>query len=94
METSVKLKTIKKDSIIKIEISDFFYSKLQKLFFYLSKDQEATLKSIIELKDREPANDLEESLVTVLALIYEVEAKAQQQGFLQDTEVPVPTSKN
>lgn len=91
----VTLKTIKPGSTIKIEVGEGFYSRFQKLFFWVTgKDQERAVKTIHALKDREPIDEFENHLVTMLSLIYEIEAKAEDQDCLEEKSFPVPDKVN
>lgn len=87
-QDTIKIKTIKSGSIIDIKVGDRFYQRIQQLFFwYSNKDQERAIKTIELLKTREPVDDFENHFLTLLSLIYEIEARAEEQGHLQDTEV-------
>lgn len=89
--TTVKLKVFKPDSVIKIDISHEFYGRIQKLlFWHAGKDHEKALKAIEALKSRDPQDDFETHICTILALIYEIESKASEQNCLEEKNFKVP----
>ena len=43
-----------------------------------------------ELKTREPKDEYEYHMMTLLVLLHEIESEAQKQGILEDMEIDVP----
>lgn len=95
MNDKIILKKIKLGSTIKIEVNEGFYQRFQQLFFWITgKDQEKAIKAIHALKEREPQDEFENHLVTMFALIYEIEARAEEQGFLEEKSFSIPDKTN
>jgi len=89
---SIKLRVIKENSIVKIDIGDGFHVRIQQLLFYILKDHpaEEVILAIENIKTKEPANDFEYHLLTLLTLIYANESAFEVAGCLTDKEAPVP----
>lgn len=89
-QSSPKIKMIKQDAIIKIEIGTEFLQKLQHLLLYITNDitteQLEDYKKIIEEK-REFTEDWMQPLSTVSILLREIEMKAVEQGFTYDADI-------
>lgn len=93
MEKTIKLKTIKPTAIINIEVGAGFYKRVQDLFFwYVKQDEEKAIKAIENLKTQDPQDIFENHLLTLISLIYEIEQKANDQSFIEDTDFPIPQS--
>ena len=88
METP-KIKMIKNDAIIKIEIGTEFLQKLQHLLLHITNDvsneQLEEYKKLIEEKE-ELTEEWMESLYTISVLLREIETKAIEQGFTYDID--------
>jgi hypothetical protein len=91
MNKKLKFKGIPFDSIIKIEVSGGFTARLQELAVYhLSQKTPEEVNEIIEkIKTKEPENEYEYHLLTLLVLIHEIESESKKQGILKDMEVEV-----
>jgi hypothetical protein len=88
-----KIKVIKDDALIKVDIGALFYARIKELLFWYGTQipEEEFRKSMLELRTREPQNDFEYHLLTLLALVQEVEKKADEQGFMEEQEFIPPT---
>lgn len=78
------------DKIVTVEISGGFYARISELLLHHTggKDMKDLAKVIAELKDREPENDFEYHLITLLTLIGSIEKSAKDQDLLVFKEVP------
>jgi len=88
-----KIKVIKDDALIKIDIGALFYARIKELLFWYGTQvpEEEFRKSMLELRTREPQNDFEYHLIALLALVQEIEKKADEQGFMEEQEFIPPT---
>lgn len=70
------------DALINIQVSGSFYKKLYKLSLALgdSKPIEEYNKALATLSKGEPENLYELTVQTVVAMLFEVETKAKEQG--------------
>lgn len=85
----VKYKGIKFDSLIKLEISGTFAGRLQMLLMYIlqQKNVSEITKVVNDLKTREPQNDFEFHVLTMIILIQDLEKAAAEQNLIVDQEV-------
>jgi hypothetical protein len=82
---SVKVKTIKSDAIVKIEIGAGFLQKLQRVFLSFSTNltPEQVEKYKIESNSGEEfTEEWMQSVTTLAILLKEIETKAEEQGFI------------
>jgi len=83
------LKFLKKDAVVKIEISSSFSYRIQQLLFFILKDipkeKLEEYKTIIEEK-QQPADDIVEHIITISALLKEIEDKADEQGLTYEAD--------
>jgi hypothetical protein len=90
MEQAPKVKMIKQDALIKIEIGTAFLKKLQHLLLHITQDltpeQLENYKKIIE-EQGEFTEDWMDSLNTISFLLKEIEAKADEQGFIFEMNI-------
>lgn len=88
--SSPKVKMIKQDAIIKIEIGTGFLKKLQHLLLYITQDltteQLENYKKIVQ-EGSEFTEEWMDSLNTISFLLKEIEAKADEQGFIFEMNV-------
>lgn len=91
---TIKLKTIHSDKVVTIEVGSGFYSRVQKLLFthINSVEPEVSIKALNEIKSRDPKDEWEANLLTLLTLVYNIEAKFHEQGFTTETDFPLPQS--
>lgn len=91
MEENKKItyKGIKFDSLIKLEISGTFAARLQLLLMYLMQQKEPSeiMRVVNDLKTREPENDYEYQVLTMIILIQDLEKAAAEQNLVVDHEV-------
>jgi len=80
---SEQLKFLKQDAIIEMKISTSFVSRIQQLLFYIlkdiSKEKLEEYKIIIEQK-KESDDEIVEHIITLSALLKDIEDKADEQG--------------
>jgi hypothetical protein len=85
-----KVKMIKHDALIKIEIGAGFMERLQKILFYFATqatpEELEEYKKLLENK-QELTEDWMEHLTTLTALIKELETKADEQGFSYESDL-------
>lgn len=83
------LKFLKKDAVVKIEISSSFSYRIQQLLFFILRDipkeKLEEYKTIIEEK-QQPADDIVEHIITISALLKEIEDKADEQGLTYEAD--------
>jgi hypothetical protein len=97
MDTVPKIKTIKHDAIVKIEIGTGFLQKLQQVFLYLAKDltQEQLDKYKKEVENQEGfSEDWMNHITTISVLLKEVEERAADQGFVTEQEIENPNQQD
>jgi hypothetical protein len=83
LDLSKKIGYIPFDKIIDLKISGFFYGRIVKLFNTMLKGKENEfLKSMQELKTREPETDDEFNFLTILILMNEIEQAAKTQEII------------
>ncbi len=70
------------DAIITIEVNGGFYARVVQLLLEMAnnKDIKDLIQLMNELKTREPKDDFEYHLITVLSLVSTIEKKAKEQG--------------
>jgi hypothetical protein len=90
----IKFKRVKADALIKdISIGADFYYLLQNLFFYTIEKHgvDDATKSLREMQGGEvaPRTPFEAYMVGLIALIFEIEKKADAQGLMEEHEAPV-----
>ena len=81
------------DSIIDIQVGGAFYGRIHELILYIAQQKEPQefLKIMNELKEREPKEPFEFHMITLLALVREIEEKAKEQNKIQKKDIPIPT---
>lgn len=86
----IKLRVIKENSVVKIDIGDGFHVRIQQLLFYILKDHpaEKVILALENIKTKEPADDFEYHVLTLLSLLYANESAFEAAGCLIDKEVP------
>jgi len=69
------------DSIVSIEISGAYYSRVTKLLgdMLLQKSQEELVKLMSDLNQRPPENDEEYNILTLIILVNEIEKAVKEQ---------------
>jgi len=85
-----KVKRIKKEALIKIEVGTGFLEKLQKLFYYLTAEVGIEdIKKYRELaENKQPfTEDWMDHLTTVSILLKELEENAEKQGFTYEDDL-------
>lgn len=84
-----KVKMMSPQALIKVDIGAKFYSQLCDLYFWYVElhGHDKCIEAAKGLTQREPANDMEKHLLTIMAILVEIETKADQQGFLEDRVV-------
>jgi len=87
-----KVEMFPNDAIVSIKVSGAFYKRLVKLMFSLStkKDLKAFMKMMAEFKTREPENDEEFNIMTVLILIAEIEREVKDSKVFEVIDAPIP----
>ena len=84
-----KIKMIKHDAVIKIEIGTAFVKKIQQLLFFIAndktKEQLEEYRKLVEEKKDLPEEWMQH-LYTISILISEVETQADKQGFTYDID--------
>jgi len=85
----VKVKGIKLESLVNIEISGAYAARVQSFLIYYGtfKTTDEVQKIIEELKTEEPKDEYSFHLLTLLMLIKEIEEKAEKQGLIEDLEI-------
>ncbi len=88
-----KAKVIKAGSVIKIEVSHGFYLRAQQLLFkHINDHPDQNFAQAIEnLKTKPASTPYEYQLETLMSLLYEIENKAEEQGFVSEKEITQPT---
>jgi len=90
MEQAPKIKMIKQDAIIKIEIGTGFLQKIQHLLLHLTQnlttEQLEEYKKIVQ-EQKEFTQDWMDALNTISFLLREIETQADKQGFIFETDV-------
>lgn len=91
--TKIKLKVIKAGSVINIQVGAGFYQRFQELYFNFinAHPDENFVQAVENLKTDKVRTPYEYSLETMMSLIYEMEAKAKEQGFEDEREYDIPT---
>ena len=91
--TSIKLKVIKPGALINIQVGSGFYQRFQELYFKFINDHpdENFVKATENLKTSDSRTPYEYSLETMMSLIYEIEVKAEEQGFTEDKDYDIST---
>jgi hypothetical protein len=87
-----KVEMFPNDAIVSIKVSGAFYKRLVKLMFSLSTQQDlkSFIKVMTELKTREPENDEEFNIMTVLIMIAEIEKQVKDTGAFEVVDAPIP----
>lgn len=86
---------IPKDALIDIQVSGSFYRQLTKLSLALaeSRPPEDFKKALETLKDKNPSDLYELNVASVVALIFEIETKAKEQGKIEMVEMDLETGQ-
>lgn len=77
---------IKKDAVIKIEVSEYYLSRCQKLLIAMAGDMgnEKFEAALNKLKEDKPIENFEEAILdVVLPLVITIEKAADEQGFTE-----------
>lgn len=84
------VETIPADAIVNVEISGGMYTRLHQLLLQIAseKSPDQLKDTLIRLKTEEPKTHGEYHLVSILALIFEIEKKAKEQGKTKMVNVP------
>ena len=88
-----KVTGIKKDAIVKLDIGAGFYFRISQMLigFGAMHWPGKEIGEVMEhLKDNEPRDENEYHLVTLLSLVHEIEAKAQEQDLIITDEITLP----
>lgn len=84
-----KIKMIKKDAVVKVDIGTGFIQKIQQLLIHvtngLTQEDINEYKKLLEEK-AEFTKDWMEPLTTISILIKEIEQQAEKQGFTYDVD--------
>lgn len=89
----IKIKTIKDDVIIDIQVSGAFYRVLRNTCLTLSQNMplEEFQKLIKNFKEEKPAQNInEQNLYNLLILLYEIETSAEKQNKTVEEEIEIP----
>jgi hypothetical protein len=92
---AIKVKELKKDTIIDVKINDNFYKMLKHVLFYLFNQmpdpvqREESLKKIMAGKYEE-MNDTERSFYTITVLLAEIEKVAKESALYDEKEILQP----
>ena len=80
-----QIEVIKPDSLITIQVSNYFYTRLQSLAIYLSKSvsEQELLNQIHNIKQFEPLSEFGEQYETALILLKELEDQARKQDLIE-----------
>ncbi len=86
----MKIEQIKANSLIKVEFSTFFYSRLKDLALYITGLKTPDeLKTIYEkVKNDQELEDYDQVLETMLILVNTIEQNAKQQNLTEEVELP------
>ena len=88
-----KVTGIKKGAVVKIEVGSGFYFRISQLLIEYGTENfpgEELGKAMEHLKDKEPVNNEEYHLLTLLSLVHEIETQAKIQDLLVTEEVEIP----
>lgn len=93
MAEQKQVDTIPFDSVVTIEISGGYYTRIVQLLLEMagSKDIKDLTALMNELKTREPKDDFEYHLITVLTLVSTIEKKAKEQGVITKEAIEIPS---
>jgi ATP-dependent protease HslVU (ClpYQ) peptidase subunit len=89
------VETFPLDAIVSIDISGAFYIRLAQLLLELlnKKSPDDLLKAMAELKTRDPKDNDEYHILTMMVLVNEIEQTVKKTGKFDKVEVPEePTS--
>ena len=88
-----KVKKIKKDAIVTIEVNKIFYKMVKDLSGFLISGMEiksaSDLQSIMK-KDFDKMTDPEKGVYTLTLLLAEIEVQADKQDKIEETEILLP----
>lgn len=86
---SEKLKFLKPDALIEIKLSTSFVSRIQQLLFFIlkdiSKEKLEEYKTII-VEKKETDDEIVDHIVTLSALLKDIEDKADEQGLSYESD--------
>jgi hypothetical protein len=93
-----KIKEIKDDAIIKIEVNKAFYLMIKSLSLYLftsitNEDKDTYLKDLLS-KEYKNLDDLQKNIYTVILLLAEIEKQGTAQNMYIEKEVEEVTKIN
>ena len=89
-----KIKEIKDDAIIKIEVNKAFYLMIKALSLYLftsitNEDKDSYLKDLVS-KEYKNLDELQKNIYTVILLLAEIEKQGTAQNMYIEKEVEEP----
>jgi hypothetical protein len=89
-----KIKEIKDDAIIKIEVNKAFYLMIKALSLYLftsitNEDKDGYLKDLVS-KEYKNLDELQKNIYTVILLLAEIEKQGTAQNMYIEKEVEEP----
>ncbi len=86
-----KVKMVKHDALININIGTGFLQQLQQMLIYIAAnvtpEQLETYKTLVQNKE-EYTEEWMQHLTTISILIKEIEQRAEEQGFIYEGELP------
>ena len=86
---SEKIKVLKKDALVKLEIGAPFINRLQQLFIYIIKDiPKEKVQEYIDLMNekKESEDEVFQQIITLSGLLHDIEAKADEQDLSYETD--------
>lgn len=89
--THIQVKQIK-DGTAQVEIGSAFVTRIQELLFFHVNSQpaEVGIKALKELETNAPKDKFQYHLLTLLSLLYSVEAAFEEKGLTEQKNVPIP----
>lgn len=86
----MKIEQIKENSLIKLDISTYFFQRLQGLTLYMTQLKTSEkLKEIYEkIKTEKELDDYESGLETLFILVNTIEENARKQELIEQVELP------
>jgi len=88
---------VRKDAIIKIEVSAGFFFRISQLLLEYGAEHfpGAELKDVMEfLKEGNPRTNYEYHLITLLSLVHELETQAKEQDLIITEEVEIDLAES
>ena len=95
MAEKATVEVIPYDAIVNVKISGGFYTRLVQLSLTFANQLglEDLTTHLEEMKTREPKNDTEYNLLTILTMISTIEREARLQKVLETKEVDLPDTQ-